>query len=250
MFYKEYDYILKPIAVMIKKILLLVLLSFFALGYSQDTTKVFSDALRLNIGKYIAQSNHAFEKRDLVEGKRLFDSLVRYKLVGTKFDNFTLKSYDSKKVVLKEINKPIYLITFSSWCVFNNGDVPALNKLAEEYKKDVQIILLFWDKKENLKKIASKFKENIKICYANESYDQDSRIVATLKHTLGFPTSYFIDEKQKVVNINRIISKYNPKATLDECFRESYENFNEVIKKSLSDNMLNPNDKSRLASAQ
>jgi thiol-disulfide isomerase/thioredoxin len=235
---------------MVKRILLIVLLFSFYSNFAQDSTAVFSDALRLNITKYIASSNVAFEKRDLAEGKRLFDSLVQYKLVGTKFDDFTLKSYDNKKVALKDINKPKYLITFSSWCVFNEGDVPALNKLSEEYKKDVQIILLFWDKKENLKKIASKFNSNIKVCYANEGYDQDSRIVATLKHTLGFPTSYFIDENQKVVSINRLISKYIPKASFEQSFNTSYENFNEVIKKSLSDNRLNNTDSSRFASVQ
>jgi hypothetical protein len=53
--------------------------------------------------------------RTLKKEKRLFDSLVQYKLNGTQFDDFTIKGYNSKKVILNKI-KPILLVTYAS-CV-------------------------------------------------------------------------------------------------------------------------------------
>jgi thiol-disulfide isomerase/thioredoxin len=223
---------------MVKKLLLLLLLCSFATNYSQDsdTDSVFSDALRLNIGKYNAASNIAFEKKDFVEGKRLFDSLVKYNLVGTKFDDFSLQTYNSKTVKLNTINKPVYLITYASWCVLNDGDIPALNKLSKEYKNDVQIIVLFWDKKENIKKLAQKFDEEIKVCYADDRSNNDFPIIATLKHTLGLPTSYFLDENKKVLDIKRIVSEYNPQSTPENSLALSYDRFNGTINEAIKKN--------------
>ncbi|RKS90380.1 thiol-disulfide isomerase/thioredoxin [Flavobacterium limicola] len=219
---------------MTRKILLLFFLLSFSSNYSQDSIAYFSDALRLNINSYNAASNRAFENKDFNEGKRLFDSLVQYKLIGTRFDDFTVKGYNSKDVILNNINKPILLVTYASWCILNKGDAPALNELAKKYPDDLQIVIIFWDKKQNLKKIANQFSNAIKICYANESYANDFRIIATLKHTLGIPTVFFIDENKKVVNINRVKNHYKPKISFDTALTISYDLFDQMINPPLN----------------
>ena len=224
---------------MTRKILLLSFLLSFSSNYSQDSIAYFSDALRLNINSYNAASNRAFENKDFNEGKRLFDSLVQYKLIGTRFDDFTVKGYNSKDVILNNINKPILLVTYASWCILNKGDAPALNELAKKYPDDLQIVIIFWDKKQNLKKIANQFSNAIKICYANESYANDFRIIATLKHTLGIPTVFFIDENKKVVNINRVKNHYKPKISFDTALTISYDLFDQMINPPL--NKIAPN---------
>jgi thiol-disulfide isomerase/thioredoxin len=224
---------------MARKILLLSFLLSFSSNYSQDSIAYFSDALRLNINSYNAASNRAFENKDFTEGKRLFDSLVQYKLIGTRFDDFTVKGYNSKDVILNNINKPILLVTYASWCILNKGDAPALNELAKKYPDDLQIVIIFWDKKQNLKKIANQFSNAIKICYANESYANDFRIIATLKHTLGIPTVFFIDENKKVVNINRVKNHYKPKISFDTSLTISYDLFDQMINPPL--NKITPN---------
>jgi thiol-disulfide isomerase/thioredoxin len=213
---------------MTRKILLLSFLLSFSSNYSQDSIAYFSDALRLNINSYNAASNRAFENKDFNEGKRLFDSLVQYKLIGTRFDDFTVKGYN-----------PILLVTYASWCILNKGDAPALNELAKKYPDDLQIVIIFWDKKQNLKKIANQFSNAIKICYANESYANDFRIIATLKHTLGIPTVFFIDENKKVVNINRVKNHYKPKISFDTALTISYDLFDQMINPPL--NKITPN---------
>lgn len=218
---------------MIKKLLLIISFLSFSTNYSQDSITYFSDALRQNIKTYNRASNRAFEKRNFSEGQRLFDSLVQNKLIGTRFDDFTFKGYHSKNLKLNKIKKSVFIITYASWCVINKGDIPALNKLSKEHLDDIQIVVLFWDKKQNIKKIARQFSNNIKVCYANENYNNDSHIVATLKHALGFPMSYFIDENKNVVSINRIKNQYKPKTSFAKALSLSYEKYGNVINASL-----------------
>ncbi|MBC7607510.1 MAG: thioredoxin family protein [Burkholderiales bacterium] len=186
----------------------LILLLIFSLVYcpstfSQEKTITFSDAIKNNIKKYNTETDIEFDKGHIEKGNALFDSLVKDHLVGSKFDDYSFKSVNSKKVKLSKIKKPVFIITYASWCVLNKGEIPALNKLAKKYKEDMQFIVVFWDVKNDIKKISRQFNNNIKVCYANESYKNDRAVVATLKHTLGFPTSYFLNGNLEVVDIKR-----------------------------------------------
>jgi thiol-disulfide isomerase/thioredoxin len=214
---------------------LLTLLFVFNLysSYSQDTIVYFSDAIKENIRPYKKASNKAYESNDINEGKRLFDSLVKTKLIGTKFDDFNLKVYNEKNVKINRINKPIFILTYASWCVIPKGEIPALNILAKEHRNDLQFIVVFWDKKKDLKSIAYKFNSHIKVCYANEYYSKDSHIVATIKHTLGFPTSIFIDENKNVINIKHFENKINLKTPIKEAITNSYNYFSKDINENL-----------------
>lgn len=219
-----------------KNILLtLVFIFTLSVSYSQEAVNYFSDAIRANISNYKIASNKAYEEKDFTEGQRLFDSLVNYKLVGTQFDDFTIKGYNTKDITLSKIEKPVLMVTYASWCLINDGEIPALNKLAKDYRDEIQLVVLFWDEKSNIKKIAGKFSGDIKVCYANENYSNDARIVATLKHTLGLPTTFLMDENKKVLSINRITSQYNPNESLKNALSSSYAYFRNDINKSLFD---------------
>lgn len=187
------------------RLLLLALLYSFAShsSYSQEYTVAFSEAIKKNIKKYNSQSDKEFEKGDLEKGNALFDSLVQNHLVGSRFDDYSFKSVNSRKVKLSKIKKPVFIITYASWCVLNKGEIPALNKLARQYGNEIQIIVVFWDVKSDAKRSAKQFNNKIKVCYANESYKNDQSVVATLKHPLGFPTSYFLNEDLQVIDIKR-----------------------------------------------
>jgi thiol-disulfide isomerase/thioredoxin len=206
---------------------------FVSFSYSQDTINYFSDAVKKNITSYTKASNKAYERNNIEEGKNLFDSLVKNKLVGTKFDDFNLKVYKEKNVKLNRINKPIFIITYSSWCVITKGEIPALNILAKEHRDDMQIIVIFWDKKSDIKNIAYKFSDDIKVCYANENYAKDAHVVATIKHTLGFPTSIFIDENKNVVNIKHFENTIKLKTPIKQAIITSYNYFSKDINENL-----------------
>ncbi|PVX46808.1 thiol-disulfide isomerase/thioredoxin [Flavobacterium sp. 103] len=214
-------------------LLTLIVSLFFTASYCQDTITYLTDAIKENINPYKRASNNAYEKRNIEEGKNLFDSLVKNKLIGTKFDDFSLKVYKEKNVKINRISKPIFIITYASWCVIPKGEIPALNILAKEHRDDMQFIVVFWDKKSDLKNIAYKFSDNIKVCYANEYYSKDTHIVATIKHTLGFPTSIFVDENKYVVNIKHFESKTKIKTPIKEAIITSYNYFSKDINENL-----------------
>lgn len=222
---------------------LLVLLFFINLysSYSQDTIVYFTDAIKENLIPYKKASNKAYESYNIEEGKKLFDSLVKTKLIGTKFDDFSIKVYKEKNIKINRISKPIFIITYASWCVIPKGEIPALNILAKEHRNDLQFIVVFWDKKNDLKNIANKFNDYIKVCYANESYAKDSHIISTIKHTLGFPTSIFIDENKNVVNVKHFENKIKIKTPIKEAIITSYNYFS----KDINENLVNSINKDK-----
>ena len=171
----------------------------------------------------------AFANKDTEKGQVLFDSLVSKYLIGTTFEDYTFKSFEKRKLRLSTIHKPIFILTYASWCIPSKGEIPALNKLAQKYAREVQFVILFWDKKSSVKKIARKFNHNVNVCYAHESYKNDANIVANLKHTLGFPTSYFLDENLKVINIKRGGAQPDNKSTYVKAYTLNYNSFREGL---------------------
>ncbi|WP_432220962.1 TlpA family protein disulfide reductase [Flavobacterium sp. TMP13] len=214
---------------MLKKVFSTLLLLCFSISYGQNTNVAFSRALQLNIRPYIKASNKAFRDQNFTEGVRLFDSLVNYKLVGTQFDDFTVKNLSSKKITLSKIGKPVFIITYASWCIINKGDIPALNKIVEEQHGDLEVLVFFWGTRADLQKTSRFFHKKIQICYTDTSENENYELVTRLKNTLGFPTSYFIDSNQKVLSINRISNPFMGNITLEQATEQSYKNFISMI---------------------
>jgi len=211
-----------------KRILLFtVIILFPLLLHSQSDSLYFSDAIKIDLKKYKRESALAYRKGDFEKGKFLFDSLVENRLVGTRFDEFVFKKVRGGKLKLNKIKKPIVLITYASWCVTSPGEIPALNKLAKKYGKDVQFVVVFWNKRRDMKKVARKFNHNIIVCYAHETYKHDESAIASIKHTLGFPTSFYLDDTKKIVDIRRCGIKLSPKRTT---YRKAYAlNYNAYL---------------------
>lgn len=184
---------------------LLVILVFLQviLSYGQDEPVLFSDALRVNFSKYISQSNKAYRLGDFERGQYLFDSLVQHQLIGSKFDNYTLKRVSDRKLKMSKVKKPIFLITYAAWCVPSKGEFLALNKLAKEYHDEVEFIVIVWGKKKEVKKYSSKLSGHIEVCYAHKSFKSGNEMVENLRETLGFPTCYLMDSYLQVIDIKR-----------------------------------------------
>ncbi len=207
----------------------------FSFTYAQQENKEkeeksFPQAVKENIKRYHAISTRAYEIGDIEKGRQLFDTLVNKELIGTRFQDYSLKKFSGGKLKLGAIKKPILIQTYASWCVMNKGEIPALNKLARKYHKDLQIVVVFWDKRQNAKSIASQFGSNIEVCYANENYMRDGEVVATLKYSIGFLTSYYLDENLKVVDIKKGSPPPPPaKTPLKEAIKINYDLYNEGL---------------------
>ena len=209
---------------------LLFLLIYSVFTFSQENVRKFTDAVKENIKKYNAASNKAYEIGDLEKGQFLFDTLVSNHLVGTKFQDYTFKRTFGGKLKLSSIKKPVLIQTYSSWCVMNKGEVQALNKLAKKFRKNLQIIVVFWDKRREARKISNQFSRNIEICYANEYYNKDGEAVAILKYAIGYLTSYYLDSDLKVVSIKKGTPNQLPQKTpMKDCIKNNFDSYNENL---------------------
>lgn len=201
--------------------------------FAQEKAVMFRDAIKSNIRKYNKESDRVYESGDIAKGQLLFDSLVQNHLVGSRFDDYSFKSLNSRKVKLSEINKPVFIITYASWLAMNKGEISALNKLSKNYQKDIQFIVVFWDKKSDMKKIGRQFSNRIRVCYANERYKNDASVIATLKHTLGFPTSYFLNGDLEVIDVKRGGFVVPLKTPIKKAIEMNYTVFDERMKNFL-----------------
>jgi len=211
-----------------KKLLILgILFSFYPNLFAQLEVKIpFSTAISAHIVKYNTKMDEAYREKDLERATFLFDSLVTNHLSGTYLDNFTVNTIKEEPITFSEYEKPMFLITYAAWCVPGDGELPALNDIAERFHDQIDFVVLFWDTKENLKAKSKEYNEFIKLVYVDEKTNQDSYIVNKLKHALGFPMMYFANEEKKILSIQKIETHHS-----SETLSNSYNiHFNSLSK--------------------
>ena len=187
----------------------LPLVLFFFLSYSvypQQESPTFSEAISNNLLKYKEKADKAYRQDNVLRAEFLFDSLVNNCLKGARLDNFKVKDLKNKQVDLNEFQKPVYLITNSSWIVPTEGEIPAINQLADKYHDQIDFVMLFWDNQKTAKELSQKYSKNIKILYVDELKNNSSYVVKNLKHSLGFPTSFLLDKEKQIIDIQRKVS--------------------------------------------
>jgi thiol-disulfide isomerase/thioredoxin len=189
---------------MVKRLLLLILLISFPARSQNFEQKTF---LSYNIGKniknYKIQSKLAYHDQRFEEADALFDSLVKNVINGSRMDNFTARKLSGRKIEFKKYEKPVFLMTYASWCTPGKGEIPALNEIAKKYSNEIDFVVLFWDTKDNVKKATRKYNSKIDILYIDEADNKHCRVIRMLKHSVGFPSSFFIDKNDIVVDMRR-----------------------------------------------
>jgi thiol-disulfide isomerase/thioredoxin len=222
-----------------KLYIILLVISSFAMA--NDTTAVFSASVKQNFSKYITASNEAFQSKNFELAEQLFDSLVDKSFKGTQFDDFSFNKLGSgNRFKLSSVGKPILLLTYSSWCILGNGEIEAVNKLAKEYKNKMQIVVVFWDRKDDMKKIGSQFNSAVEVCYAHETNKEDLSAIKLLKKTFGFPASYVLDENMEVVDINKNFVSANSLDHKD--VQVSMNNYYQKFNASVASIVVRPTD--------
>lgn len=163
----------------------------------------FSEAIGKNIRKYRIQARTAYVRKDEDRAQFLFDSLVENVVAGTHLDNFKVRKFTGKKVELHDFEKPIYLITYASWCTPGVGELPALNDIVDKHHDEIDFVMLFWGSKKKIRQLKRNLNGKITVLYVDEKENRNDFIIRCMKHSLGFPTTFYIDKDKKIIDVRR-----------------------------------------------
>lgn len=216
-----------------------LLISFSALSQDIAPRNLFSKVISENIKAYRVNSQDAYLDTNFERAEFLFDSLINNVVNGSYLDNFKVRKLSGRKIELNNFKKPIFLMTYASWCTPGSGEIPALNDIAQKHHKEIDFVVLYWDSKNKVKKATKEYNKHITIVYVDEMDNKHDHIVETLKHSLGFPTSFFIDENKMIVDVRRgVLHPYNEEYSIS--FELNYNSFYNGISLLKNKNSENP----------
>ncbi len=201
-----------------KLLFLFLLVSMTALSQDKEPKVLFSKVVGENIKSYTHKSQDAYIKGEYERAKFLFDSLINNVINGSYLDNFKVKKLSGRKIALDHFKKPVVLMTYASWRAPGKGEIPALNDIANQYHKEIDFVILFWDSKKKVRKASKYYNRKITILYIDEKENIHDHIIERMKHSVGFPTSFFIDEDKRIIDVRRgVLHHY------DEEYEVSFE---------------------------
>lgn len=186
--------------------LLLILFLFTSLPLlSQDSEdkRLFSVAIGENIRKYRKEARRAYRTKNEERAEFLFDSLVKNVVNGSLMDKFKVRKFSGRRIDLHKFEKPTYLITYASWCVPNHAEIPALNDIADKFHNEIDFVVLFWGSKKKIRKFKRKYNKRINVLYVDEKENKNDFAIKIMKHSVGFPTSFFISSEKKILDVRR-----------------------------------------------
>lgn len=192
------------------------------ISHSQESGKsslFFSEAIGKNIRKYRINSRKAYIRKDEDRAQFLFDSLVNHVVKNTYLDNFKVRKFSGRKVSMNDFEKPMYLITYASWCTPGIGEIPALNDIVDAHYQEIDFVMLFWGSKKKIRQMKRGLNNKITVLYVDEKENRSDFVIRCMKHSLGFPTSFFIDADKKILDVRR--NFFHP---YSEDYTSSYNN--------------------------
>jgi len=205
-----------------------VLLSLSTFG---QTDKIYyKDIVDNCIENLNTQINQAWKDKENDKAKTLFDSLVNTCLKGKYLSNYNFKTIENKIISTDKIGKPIILLTSATWCAPCWGEIPTLNKLAEKYDGEIEIIVLFWNQKKDLKKMSSQYDKRIHLIPSDsEPIDKSTILISGFNHKLDYPAVYLIDKYKKILDLTRGAAYPNEKIGWEEVNRINEKKMTEFI---------------------
>ncbi|WP_299390441.1 hypothetical protein [uncultured Gelidibacter sp.] len=187
----------------IKKLLTLLLFTYFSLLYAQENKVYFDDALSQHLRTFNNKSDLAIKNDRPEEVDALFDSLVKNHLRNTYIADLKFKKATGGKLNTEKLDKPFLLITKNSAIIQRKAEITKINDLATEYKDRVSIIVLYWDKKRTAKKKARSYNNNITVVYADERNNKSNNALSIYKHSFGVPVCFYINQDKQIFDIDR-----------------------------------------------
>lgn len=190
--------------------LITILFLFFQLSYAQDDQSSLDDFVFENVlanhREFDYKIHNAYLNQDYDKVDKIFRDFIEDNLHNKIMNDFTWNKFRSRHKSLYDIDLPIYLMTRSSWSLPNIGEIPAINRLAKKYKKEIKFVVLFWDNKQKMKKQGRKYSRHVNVVYIDEMQNKDAYTIKALKHVLGVPTSFVINRNKRVMDVDRPVA--------------------------------------------
>ena len=124
-------------------LLSVILVSF--VSFSQDEVlKYYDTEIIKHLKKFNSKNEIAIKENNSERVEYLFDSLFNTYLKDTYIRNVELRNAKTGKVKLDKINKPILLLTKSSWHPIEEDELELINNLATLYRDKITVIVLYW----------------------------------------------------------------------------------------------------------
>ncbi len=108
------------------------------------------------------------------------------------YSDWKLQNINENKILISEINKPIFINIWATWCGPCRTEMPSINNLYNKYKKDIEFILVSpHETIEVLKEFAQNNAYNLPI------YTCISQTPIQLQ-TNSYPTTIIIDKNKNI----------------------------------------------------
>lgn len=159
--------------------------------------------MTLHYDEFRKKSSLDFQRNYYKVTKDHFTIFVSSKLKWSILDNFKVSSINKNIKFIYDIQKPMYLMSYSSWCVPSNGEIEALNKLVNKHSSWMDFVLIMWDTKNDARKFSKKFHRKVKVLYVNELNNTKSKAISILKHKFGVPVSLTVSSDKVILNIRK-----------------------------------------------
>jgi hypothetical protein len=69
-------------------------------------------------------------------------------------------------------------------------------------------VVLFWGPRKSTRKIKQKLHPKITILFVNEKENDHSFIIRRMKHTLGLPTTFLLNDQKRILNVDRLLTHH------------------------------------------
>ncbi len=113
--------------------------------------------------------------------------------IGCKFPYAPLRSYDDKEINPINIKADLTIINYNyTYCQECLLQLDKLMAFKKESKKDIKIIVLFKEKKEDLKEIIEKYKDHLFIAADAENWMKAYNL------GMGYPLNYILDKNKSI----------------------------------------------------
>ena len=193
-----------------RTLILLMMLIVVSKFYAQKDTKeeaekiYFSQQISISNDDILLESKHLITGDEFKIAERKYKKLITHELEGTYIDDFGFSCLNTSKSSINEYSNPVILVTYATWNIPGKGEIQVINSLSKRYQDKIDFIILFWDSRMNVRKVASGINDDVNIVYVDEKWHAYNNTIRMLKHSLGFPKLFSIGSDKRILEIKNM----------------------------------------------